>query len=380
MFNDIDYAYTKIFNMMIQNLGEYPRYSPDSRHVDIVTLESGHTIATRNNHTFSGDINPSPSRELLIKISTIGKEPTDLITYPTVVKIGLTIDDVENADTQYFDDSFYDQFMWFDMMPIDRFTYGIYLNDIFGHYMKVGVRNNINFVYRVFDNDGNEYKHTNPHYGDPSANSVWTVHAYKVSLSKYREPNNVDLLIDGYNQYRGLSDIDACRTITSTLNQLTVTSQDTTPLGKFEENVIKDGGTGWTRTDSTHTLSQFEIINIVAELGTYWKENFDCCTVKMYITDPEGTQKTFFLKPSNNAPGKYNFSFRIADLSNRDFFNIDDVNNTVTITFGILPNRHGSYEPETLLPTELELELASTPEEEFSPEDLGVFLSKTANY
>lgn len=374
--NDIDYGYTKIFNMMIQNQGEYPRYSPDSKYVDICTLSSGLTDATRNQHTLTGTTTSSPSRELLIKISTIGKEPEGTIYYPTVVKIGVTIDDVDDVDSQYFDETFYEQFMWFDMMPIDNHTYGIYLNDLFGNYMKAGIKNHVHFVYRVFDNSGNEYRHSNPHYTSASLHSVWTIDVYKVTLSRYREPTNVDLLLDGYNQYIGPSDIAACRTITTTINQTTLLPADTTPLGRFEA----ESGVTWTRSNSEFVVSQFEMVNMIVNLSDYWKDTFDYCVARMYITDPEGNEHAFYLKPSNSKPGKYNLNFRICDLSANKMFQVDSVNRYVNIQFGITPKRHGILEPETVIPTEVTLTLVQTPDEVFDPEDLGVFLSKTANY
>ena len=376
----IDYIGCKVFNMRVQNDKTYPRYTdPDTKYVDTITLASGFTDATRSNHTLTGEVNPSPSREVLIKVATIGRDPSiNNLYYPTSVRLGLTVDDIEDSDLDYFDDAYYSQFIWFNMEPISNTEFGLYLNERFSKYLKAGIKYNIKFIYRVFDNQGNEYKYLNPHYQDNTKHSYWDFNAYKVSMSKYTVPNDIDVMVDGINTYNGDSDVDTCRTFTVNVGSQSITVEDTTKLGKTEQN----SPLKWTHSGNVNVVDQFETINIIADLTDYWQDEFDYCKVKVYFTLPDGTEKSLYVKPQYNRPFKYNLSFKLSDFAEDDMFKIGMANHTVNFSFGITAFRHNAEQPEYIVPGYLTLLLVDLPDDmdEFTPEDISVIERKLAEY
>lgn len=339
----------------------------------------------------SGDTYPPLGTELCIKVKAQSKPSTPIegtyvdpldgktvnlygsILYPTVVKIGINLE--ENLITpEVFDDNFFKKFEWFNMLPCDNEIYGIYLNETIGHMLKYGQRNTVNCIFRIFDNTGK------PVSVSPS---VYKVYPYRLNLSGGYYPTSLDSAYEGFNQYvlptkKGTLFNIGTRTLMFTVGRNSVELRETTPLSDYEQLVYRLTGNEWThqRGEAIH-ISQYENIVLEVRLDTYYTDTYDGITVKGVFTDPKNISHPFYFRASTL---NTLYEFNLNDLLGNDF-QIGEDNDVSYLTLEIVPTKDGIVQPSIDLSRyKKEIHYFSTPVMKWDVEDLKQLFTYTALY
>lgn len=385
--NDLDYLYSKLSNLCFISHSVNERYLETSRFVESITIDALDPTVS----SLTGNIRPNPGVELCIKIKTHSKPQVNVsgeypfhgetivldddIVYPAAVKIGINLDTnfTPTSGPELYDESYINRFEWFNMSKCDIDTYGIFLNETIGKKLKYGARNTVNFMFRVFDNNGDET------FISPQ---VFTIYPYKINLSGTYYPSSLDSAYEDLNQYLRSSNgyilEKGCRLLKCEVLGTTVSITDETPLPGFEEMVYKLTGIEWThqRSKDIH-ISQYENVVINVSVGQDRIDAFDGVIVKGNLTDPKGVSHEFYFRPTLEA-GVY--TFNINTILDSDF-KIGEDNDVATLILTVIGTNNG--EKVSMIEfssSPIILHYFSTSEENYDEEDLAQLFNKLSLY